>query len=90
MIGNPKYPDSPDGNCEDSDSMHNCCYPTSCIHDCGDKCHPNGLSYDCGGCGSCPRRGDCVTHPDAEPTDAQNPYAMPYDDALAGHLRNAN
>ena len=25
-------------------------------------------------------------HSDPEPTDAQNPYAKPYDDALAGHL----
>ena len=41
------YPDSPDGNCEDSDSMHDCSYPTSWIHDCGDKCHrpfSNGLN----------------------------------------------
>ena len=28
---------------------------------------------------------DCET--DADPPDAINPYAKPYDDALAGHLR---
>ena len=28
------------------------------------------------------------TRSDAEPLDAQNPYAKPYDEALAGHLRN--
>ena len=27
-------------------------------------------------------------HEDCEPSDAKNPYAKPYDDALAGHLRN--
>ena len=26
--------------------------------------------------------------PDHDPPDATNPYAKPYDDALAGHLRN--
>ena len=30
----------------------------------------------------------CVRHPDRDPPDATNPYAKPYDDALAGHLRN--
>ena len=37
--GNPKYPDSPNGNCEDSDSMHDCEAHSVCIHDCGDACH---------------------------------------------------
>ena len=33
--------------------------------------------------------GDAPRHvPNDEPTDAQNPYAKPYDEALAGHLRN--
>ena len=65
MIGNPKYPDSPHGICEDSDSMHDCEADAVCIHDCGTGCHP-----------------------DADPPDATNPYAKPYDEALAGHLRN--
>ena len=65
MIGNPKYPDSPDGNCEDSDSMHDCLADTDCIHDCGTGCHS-----------------------DDEPTDAQNPYAKPFDEALIVSLRN--
>ena len=29
---------------------------------------------------------DCET--DADSSDARNPYAKPYDDALAGHLSN--
>ena len=54
-----------------------------------ETCQGSGeVPYDCGGCGSCPRRGDCVTHPDADPPDSRNPYSRPYDDALAGHLRN--
>ena len=30
----------------------------------------------------------CGEEPDDDPPDATNPYAKPYDDALAGHLRN--
>ena len=38
--GNPKYPDSRNGVCEDSDSMHDCESDTDCIHDCDTGCHP--------------------------------------------------
>ena len=34
-----------------------------------DNAHEDCEPYDCGGCGSCPRRGDCVTHPDADPSE---------------------
>ena len=37
--GNPKYPDSRNGICEDSDSMHDCEADADCIHDCGTGCH---------------------------------------------------
>ena len=42
------------------------------------------IDYELIMCDDCGGRGEY----DAEPSDAQNPYAKPYDDALAGYLLN--
>ena len=47
--GNPKYPDSPIGYCEDSDSLHECGRDRSVvgIHECGlHGCHLPSDSVD--------------------------------------------
>ena len=56
---------------------------TTCGTDeCVQLCEPCGLNY----CEYSGGHEDCET--DDDPPDAINPYAKPYDDALAGHLRN--
>ena len=59
---------------------------TNCIV-CGETNHDvdncpythGGYKHDCDN--TCPKWDD-------EPSDAQNPYAEPYDEVLIGHLRN--
>ena len=56
---------------------------TNCGTDeCVRWCEPCGLNY----CEYDNVHEDCET--DDDPPDSRNPYAKPYDDALAGHLRN--
>ena len=55
---------------------------TNCGTDeCVRWCEPCGLNY----CEYDNVHEDCET--DDDPPDATNPYAKPYDEALAGHLR---
>ena len=57
------------------------CGTDECVHWC-EYCQMDYCEYNEGW------HEDCGT--DADQSDAINPYAKPYDDALVGHLRNAN
>ena len=57
------------------------CGTDECLRLC-EVCQANYCEYD-------NSHDDCLGLPDdTDPPDATNPYAKPYDDALAGHLRN--